>query len=165
MGFPTLQIDTRQKDGLHALKHEHFAELGIHCVRTKLYVGDYMFVGGVRSVDTKRDLQELAADIDQQHDRFRRELVNARDAGIALTVLVENADGVRSLNDLAGWVEPARSFARRRNAKRRIDGIRLAKACMTMEDRYGVKFAFCAPEEAGAKVIEILTGGAGHGRV
>ena len=159
MDFPTLQIDTRQKDGLHVLKHEHFASLGIHCVRTKLYVGDYMFVGGVRSCDTKASLQELAADIDQQHDRFRRELVNAKDAGISLTVLVENEDGVRDLDGLAAWVEPAESFVKRRHAKRRIGGLRLAKACLTMSDRYGVSWAFCAPEDAGAKVIEILTGG------
>lgn len=139
MDFPTLQIDTRQKDGLHVLKHEHFASLGIHTVRTKLYVGDYMFVGGVRAVDTKRDIQELAADIDQQHDRFRREIVNAKEAGIALTVLVENTDAVRDLNDLAEWVEPAESFVRRRHAKRRISGLRIAKACLTMSDRYGVE--------------------------
>lgn len=164
MEFPTLQIDTRQQETKHSAKHGYFASLGIHCVRTKLYVGDYMFVGGVRAVDTKRDLQELAADIDQQHDRFRRELVNARDAGIALTVLVENADGVRDLDGLAAWAEPAASFAKRKHAKRRISGLRLAKACMTMSDRYGVSWAFCSPEEAGAKVIEILTGGAGHER-
>lgn len=165
MDFPTLQIDTRQKDGLHVLKHEHFASLGIHCVRTKLYVGDYMFVGGVRAVDTKRDLQELAADIDRDHDRFRRELVNAKDAGISLTVLVENEDGVRDLDGLAAWVEPAESFVKRRHAKRRIGGLRLAKACLTMSDRYGVSWAFCAPEDAGAMVIGILTGGAEHERV
>lgn len=164
MEFPTLQIDTRQQEAKHSAKHGYFASLGIHCVRTKLYVGDYMFVGGVRAVDTKRDLQELAADIDQQHDRFRRELVNAQDAGIALTVLVENADGVRDLDGLAAWAEPAASFAKRKHAKRRISGLRLAKACMTMSDRYGVSWAFCSPEEAGAKVIEILTGGAGHER-
>lgn len=159
MEFPTLQIDTRQQETKHSAKHGYFASLGIHCVRTKLYVGDYMFVGGVRAVDTKRDLQELAADIYQQHDRFRRELVNAQEAGISLTVLAENDDGVRDLNDLAEWVEPAASFARRRHAKRRIGGLRLAKACITMSDRYGVSWAFCSPSEAGAKVIEILTGG------
>lgn len=161
MEFPTLQIDSRQRKGLHEAKHEYFRSLGIHCVRTKLYVGDYMFVGGTVSCDTKRDLQELAADIDQQHDRFRRELENARDAGIDLTVLVENAHGIRSLSDLAAWREPDADFARRRNAKRRIDGMRLAKACATMADRYGVSWAFCAPEDAGAKVIEILEGRCG----
>lgn len=162
MEFPTLQIDSRQRKGLHEAKHEYFRSLGIHCVRTKLYVGDYMFVGGVKSCDTKASIQELAADIDQQHDRFRRELVNARDAGIALTVLVENADGVRDLDGLAAWAEPAASFAKRKHAKRRISGLRLAKACMTMSDRYGVSWEFCDPSEAGAMVIDILTGGAGY---
>ena len=165
MEFPTLQIDTRQQEAKHSEKHGYFASLGIHCVRTKLYVGDYMFVGGTVAVDTKRDIQELAADIDRDHDRFRRELVNAKEAGIALTVLVENADGVRDLDGLAAWVEPAGSFARRRHAKRRIGGLRLAKACLTMSDRYGVSWAFCAPEDAGAMVIGILAGGAGHERV
>lgn len=164
MEFPTLQIDTRQQEAKHSAKHGYFSSRGIHCVRTKLYVGDYMFVGGVRAVDTKRDLQELAADIDRDHDRFRRELVNARDAGIALTVLIENENGVRDLDGLAAWVEPAESFVKRRHAKRRISGLRIAKACLTMSDRYGVEWAFCDPSEAGAMVIDILTGGAGHER-
>ena len=166
MGFPTLQIDTRQQEAKHSAKHGYFASLGIHCVRTKLYVGDYMFVGGTRSCDTKASVHELAANIDQQHDRFRRELVNAKEAGISLTVLVENADGVRDLDGLAEWVEPAESFVKRRHAKRRISGLRIAKACLTMSDRYGVEWAFCDPSEAGAMVIEILTwGGAEHERV
>lgn len=164
MGYPTLQIDTRQQEAKHSAKHGYFASIGLHTIRTKLYAGDYMFVGGTRAVDTKRDIQELAADIDQQHERFRRELMNARDAGIALTVLVENGDGVRDLNGLAEWIEPASSFAKRKNAKRRISGLRLAKACMTMADRYGVEWAFCAPGDAGAKVIEILEGGEGDER-
>lgn len=160
-----LMEDTRNKPSLHKTKNDYWAEHGIKVIRTKLYVGDYMFVGGVRAVDTKRDIQEIAADIDQQHDRFRRELVNAQEAGISLTVLVENTDGVRDLDGLAAWMEPAASFVRRRHAKRRIGGLRLAKACLTMSDRYGVLWAFCAPEDAGAKVIEILTGGAGHERI
>ena len=36
-------------------------------------------------------------------------------------------------------------------------GQTLAKAMLTMEAKYGVKFHFCKPEEAGAKVIELLT--------
>lgn len=157
-----LMEDTRNKPSLHKTKNDYWAEHGIKVIRTKLYVGDYMFVGGTVAVDTKRDIQELAADIDQQHDRFRRELVNARDAGIALTVLIENEDGVRDLDGLAAWIEPAKSFAKRRHAKRRIEGLRLAKACMTMSDRYGVSWEFCDPSETGAMVIDILTGGAGY---
>lgn len=159
-----IEEDTRQQAGKHEAKRKWFEAHGFEVVRTKLYVGDYRFVGGVRCVDTKCSVAELACDIDQQHERFRRELEKARDAGYELTVLVENAHGVRSLADLATWREPDAEFARRRNAKRRIDGMRLAKACATMADRYGVRWAFCPPEEAGAKVIEMLEGGAGHGR-
>lgn len=154
-----IEEDTRQQAGKHAAKREWFESHGFQVVRTKLYVGDYRFVGGVRCVDTKCSLAELASDIDQQHARFRRELIKAREAGYLLTVLVENRHGVAGLDDLMGWSESDADFARRRNAVRRLDGMRLAKACATMADRYGVSWAFCAPEEAGAKVVEILESG------
>lgn len=156
----TILIDTRQAKGKHVAKHAFFEAAGLRLVRTKLYVGDYMMVGGTRVCDTKASIAEIAMDVFQQHERFRAELVNARDAGYSLAVLVENACGVRGLADLARWREPAAEFARRRNAVRRIDGARLAKACATMGRRYGARFEFCAPEEAGARVLEILEGGA-----
>lgn len=154
-----IEEDTRQQAGKHEAKREWFAAHGFEVVRTKLYVGDYRFVGGIRCVDTKCSIAELASDIDRQHERFRSELARAREAGYLLTVLVENRHGVACLADLAGWSEPDADFARRRNAVRRLDGMRLAKACATMADRYGVSWAFCAPEDAGAKVVGILESG------
>ena len=115
-----------------------------------------MFVGGTVSVDTKRNLLELASNIDQQHDRFRSELVNARECGIELHFLVENADGVRDLPTLARWQNPRRFVNAKRGLRPPIDGRRMAKACATMEERYGCFFHFCTPEEAGARVLEIL---------
>lgn len=158
--MPTISIieDTRNKIGSHEAKNEYWIANGIVVTRSKLAVGDYCIAPSV-AVDSKASIQELAMDIDHEHERFRRELIKAKEMGIALTVLVENEDGVRDLNGLAAWEEPAASFARRRNAKRRISGMRLAKACMTMSDRYGVEWAFCAPEDAGARVVEILEGG------
>lgn len=38
-------------------------------------------------------------------------------------------------------------------------GETLAKAMLTMEQEYGVHFLFCHPNEAGAKVVELLEGG------
>jgi ribosome-associated protein len=35
-------------------------------------------------------------------------------------------------------------------------GITLMKACMTMERKYGCRFEFCKPEDAGARIMEIL---------
>ena len=155
----TLLVDTRQQEDKHTLKHEWFKAHGFRLVRTKLYVGDYQLVGGTRTVDTKKDILELASNIDQQHERFRSELINAREAGFQLTILVENEDGVTDLPTLLTWVNPRNSINRRKGLRPPISGERLAKACATMERKYGVRFDFCKPEEAGARVIEILENG------
>lgn len=160
--------DTRQKPSQHTLKNEYFKAEGFTVERTKLYVGDYMFPGGTTTVDTKADIYELASNLKQQHERFRRECVRASEAGYQLIVLVENVDDVSNLYDLADWIEPMDHFmARKRKSggrvKVRFTGTSLYKACKTMTERYGVRFAFCPPEGAGAHVIELLKEGE-HGR-
>lgn len=154
----TLIEDTRQQTGKHDAKNEWWGSEGVSIVRSKLAFGDYA-LPPVVSVDTKKDIAELAMDIDQQHDRFRAECVGARDAGCKLVILVENVDGVSNLVDLANWVESREQFAKRRNAVRRISGARIAKACSTMSRKYGVTFEFCHPGDAAKRVIEILTEG------
>lgn len=155
--------DTRNRPGKHKLKNEHFEKAGYKVIRTKLYVGDYMFVGGKISIDSKQSIAELHGNLTADHARFRRECTNARDAGIQLHVLIENEHGIASGKDLVGWVEPPWAMAKRKRAKRPIDGVRLLNVMSTMYRRYGVLFWFCPPEEAGAKIIEILEGGAPHG--
>lgn len=150
--------DTRQQRGKHEAKHERWIEEGVAVVRSKLAFGDYCLPPLV-AVDTKASLLELAYDIDREHDRFRREMVGARDAGVLLVVLVENDEGVADLATLSAWAEDASSFARRKHAQRRIDGARLAKACATMAERYGARFEFCAPGEAAERIVSILLEG------
>lgn len=156
--------DTRQQAGKHIHKDAWFDEHGIATLRTKVPVGDYCEAPSV-SVDTKKDIYELAMDIDRDHERFKREMLTARDLGCRLVVLVENTDGIKSLEDLAEWREPTSHLAmRKRSSKsvtaRQIHGSRLAKACKTMEERYGVRFAFCHPSDAAATICGILGGGA-----
>ena len=151
-----LQEDTRNKPSEHVLKNEYWSSIGIKVVRTKLLVGDYMLIGGTRSVDTKKDVLELCGNIIQQHDRFRRELELAKEVGISLTVLVENADGVTDLSTLSSWRNPRAAINARRGLRPPITGARLAKACMTMQRRYGARFEFCTPQDAAARVVEIL---------
>lgn len=157
-------VDTRQQVDKHKAKHDWMEAHGHKLVRTKLYAGDYMLVGGVRTVDTKRSLLELAQCIDQGHERFRRELVNARDAGFELTILTENKDGVSDIDSLARWENPRRFLNEKKGLRPPIDGMRMAKACLTMQEKYGARFEFCKPEDAGAKVIEILEGGSNCSR-
>lgn len=122
--------------------------------------------------DTKKDIQELVGDIcGKQHDRFRDECLLAQNNGIKLYILVENesftirgknveSPYISRLEDLHKWVNPRlwiRKGGRQAypNATR---GITLQKACYTMQKKYGVEFVFCAPKDAGRKVIELLGG-------
>lgn len=150
--------DTRNKPNKHQRKHEDWAALGVELVRSKLAFGDYA-LPPVIAVDTKASIAELAQNIDNDHARFRRELIAARDAGCVLVILTENEHGIGSLADLATWKESAEEFAKRKHAQRRLDGARLAKACATMAKRYGGRFEFCAPEMAAQRVIDILMEG------
>lgn len=158
-----IEIDTRQREGAHKLKHDYFQAEGYTTLRTKLPFGDYRFVGGVWTVDTKQSISELASDLHQQHDRFHRECEGAQTAGYQLVILVENAYGMTCLDDLATWTEPYGDMKKRKGRKQ-LNGQTMAKMCRTMSERYGVYWGFCAPYEAGRRVIEILEGGESLGR-
>lgn len=167
--------DTRQQDSKHNKKKQWFEKNGIEVKRTKLYVGDYTFPKNQSvCVDTKKDIQELIGDIcGKQHERFREELIRAKEADIKLYILVENESitinerkGIYSpfidcLDNLHKFVNP-RLFIWR-NGKQlyptATKGITLQKACMTMEKKYGVEFIFCRPYQAAEKVIELLATG------
>lgn len=147
--------DTRQQAGKHDTKHEQWLEAGVELIRSKLAFGDYA-LPPVVAVDTKASILELAMDIDQQHERFRRELIAAQEAGCLLVILTENGDGVTDLGTLAAWQNPRRFINERRGLRPPITGARLAKACAAMEKKYGVRFDFCPPQDAAARVVEIL---------
>ena len=127
------------------------------------------FLGSYKTcVDTKKDIQEIVSNIcGKQHERFRDECILAKNNGIRLYVLVENLDGVTCVEDLNHWNNPRIKMQKwvttpsgqcRKVLKypKATSGETLAKAMLTMEEKYGVKFLFCAPEEAGAKIIELL---------
>lgn len=145
--------DTRQQARKHETKHKWFAENGIKVERCRLYVGDYTLPTNQSiCIDTKRDLQELAQDVCQQHERFRAELVRAQEAGIHLIVLCEHGGGIKSLEDVYFWVNP-----RRQHSPGAISGQRLFKILNTMQEKYGVRFEFCDKRQTGRRIVEILT--------
>ena len=149
--------DTRQQRGKHDAKAAYFESAGERVVRCALPVGDYQRPAKV-AVDTKKDIIELGVDVKRDNARFQRECARARELGTQLVILVENTDGVRSLADLDEWVEPDGSFEKRNRGGNavRYTGRSIAKACRTFHERYGVRFGFCAPEQAGERVIAIL---------
>ena len=149
--------DTRQQAGKHKIKQLFFELAGIIVIRCALPVGDYQLAPKA-AVDTKKDLIELAMDLKRDHARFRRECELAQRVGTQLYVLTENTDGVTCLADLFEWTESGDSFKKRnrRGKAVRYTGKSMAKACISLNESYGVKFGFCTPEQAGEKIVELL---------
>lgn len=166
--------DTRQQDKKHSAKHKHFTEHGVEIRRTKLYVGDYTLPTNQRvCVDSKFSILEICADVcSKDHARFIREIERAKEIGVVLYVLIENKDGVTDFDTLSKWINPRylkwkKISSAHKNGKMLqvsiskippTNGGTLCKALQTIENEHeNVKFVFCKPEEAGAKIIELLT--------
>lgn len=128
------------------------------------------FLGSYKvCVDTKRDMQEIVGNIcGRQHERFRDECILAKNNGIQLYVLVENEDDIHCIADVFAWENPRIKISKwittpsgkRRKILRYPDatkGETLAKAMRTMQDKYSVKFLFCHPDEAGERILQLLT--------
>lgn len=188
--------DKAQQDEKHVAKHLYWESHGVYWERYPLPVGDYIiandavldvisrkqkrgtvakkmdFLGTYDvTVDTKKDLQEIIGNIcGKQHGRFRDECILAQNNGIKLIVLVENEDGLQSIEDLFRWDNPRlhryNKIAYMHNLgmwlsislpkAKPTSGATLAKAMLTMEKKYGVEFRFCSPKEAGERIIELL---------
>ena len=152
----TLIEDSRQQAGKHDVKHAVWTEHVVNLTRCALPYGDYALPPRV-AVDTKASMQEIAQNIGgnaAEHARFRKELIRARDCGAHLYILVENDEGIRGLDDVARWTNP-----RLIDSPKAITGARLAKAMQTMQERYGVTFLFCAPEQSAGIVYYLLERG------
>lgn len=160
-----IQIDSREHaNAIGGIIHTFKSE-GVQFFVSKLYVGDYMSYDNPRLVvDRKQNLGELCGNVCQQHDRFRREIIRANDAGIKIVFLCEHGKSICSLEDVSNWVNP-RSVKRVLQDGKWVEvkqnvmqGKTLAKILATMERKYGVRFLFCNKAETGQKIIEILRG-------
>ena len=149
--------DTRQQPGKHKNISAYCQQHGIEIIRTKLLVGDYALcdengMNGKIICDTKQDVKELAMDVFQSHDRFRRECETAQKCGIQLIILVEE---VLPGGRLDLWKSP---LGKDGKPKYKFDPVILRKAMITMQDRYSVKFRFCDGRSTGKVLIEYLKG-------
>lgn len=147
-----IQIDSREKARAIKLILAEFDRQGIKHYISKLWTGDYMSLDNPRViVDRKQNLTELCANVCQDHDRFRRELIRAQENGIQLIILCENGKGVESLEDVIFWENP-----RKKENNMAMTGDVLYKILNTLNRKYGVRFEFCTKEETGRKIVELL---------
>ena len=132
-----------------------------------------------RSVDTKADLEESYGNIiGKSHERFRDECILAQQNGIQLIILIESAPEVRCLDDVRRWknwkqlyaycqrhkietgkgmMERIDDYVAHGGQKPPVSGEQLYKSMVTLSQRYGVRWAFCNPENTGKAIVYLLT--------
>lgn len=147
-----IQIDTREHKTELARIQRGLERAGCKTFVSKLYVADYMSLDNAFLViDRKKDLQELCANITQQHERFQAELMRAREVGIRIIVLCEHGEDIKTLEDVYWWQNP-----RLLKSPKATTGKTLYKALCTIRDRYGVRFEFCSKRQTASKIVELL---------
>lgn len=159
-----IQIDSREKARAITKIVAEFDSRGITHPVSKLMVGDYMNYDNPRIiVDRKQNLSEICANVCQDHERFRRELMLAKDNGIQLIILCEHGKDIQSLEDIIFWENPRRNVRKKIDGKwencetKAMTGEVLYKVLSTMERKYGVQFEFCSKEETGSRIVELLS--------
>ena len=147
-----IQVDSREQKFDHVTKY--FDSQGIKWVKSKCVVGDYVNLENPMVViDRKKDLQEVAGNVCQQHERFVRELELARELGYRLIVLIEE-DSIKTLSEVVTWY----NWRRKKNPKA-VGGKQLYRIMSTMADKYGVEWMFTTKANCGKRILEILGGG------
>lgn len=146
-----IQVDSREQKYDHVTRY--FDSQNIKWVRSKCVVGDYVNLENpMVVVDRKKDLQEVAGNVCQQHARFVRELELAKELGYKLIVLVEEPN-IDRLVDVCGWY----NWRRKKNPKA-VTGKTLYKIMSTLSDKYDVEWQFTTKEKCGQRIVELLKG-------
>ena len=118
------------------------------------------------SVDTKRSLEEVAANLTREHDRFAWECDRAAEAGWRLVVLVEGMPTCPGPEAVGEWAahrcavcrrcRPGRGWACPRHLATPAKAASVARAMATISRDRGVTFHFCGQAEAGRRICELL---------
>lgn len=145
--------DTRDKATKHCNVDEYLLSQGHKVVRSKLFVGDVALLNDQSiCIDLKKNLQEVAVNVGQDHARFKRELERAGEYGIKLIFLVEHGGSIKTLEDVQKWANP-----RLKDHPLALTGPRLYKIMLTMQNKYGIEWYFCDKRCTGKRIIELLS--------
>lgn len=145
--------DTRNRPEKNKHIRDQLEKLGYKVDRCKLYCGDYTWATNQSiCVDTKANMGEIESNLVHDHERFRKECVRAKEAGIQLIILTQDTK-IRSIGDVFAWYNPRKRFS-----PKAVSGRQLGKMMISMESKYGVKFDFCTKNEVGKRILTLLGG-------
>lgn len=165
----TIVEDTRNDPIKWAFLKRALEREGYNVIRNKLYVGDYALLHNQSiCIDTKKDLMEVAQNCFQDHERFRNEMIRAKENSIKLYILI-NDEYIFNINGVHLFKLPRYKSTQ----YKRINGVSvvvhkrgetmakfkpdvLEKTMKTMEEKYGVKFVFCKKIDTHKKILDLL---------
>ena len=128
------------------------------------------------SVDRKNSIDEICGNLcssQKEHERFREEAITAQKANCRFYVVVENTEGIKSLDDIRKWSNPRLHRYNKINYMHRLgkwqnvknpgkrppcDNIRLMKTMYTMAQKYSIIWVLCSPYESAEIITKILGG-------
>lgn len=139
-----IQTDSREQKNDEVIAY--FDRVGQRYFVSKVPAGDYInFKTPKVTIDLKASLVELANNLTREHERFKREIMLAKqDMECDFVVLIR--EPLASLEDVRGWS----------SNRTKLKGEQLYKIMKTMSERYGVLWRFCTREGAGKKIIDII---------
>ena len=152
-----IEVDSREKPKAIKSIIAYFEKNDIKYVTTKLLFGDYRDYNKPSIViDRKHNIAELAMNCTREHDRFRRELERARDAGATLYILVEqnrfsvNGERVKveRINDLIRW---SSNYTM-------VRGEKVFRVLVGWMREFPVKVLFCNKQSTGRMIVKIIYG-------
>ena len=128
------------------------------------------------AVDRKNSIDEICGNLcssQKEHERFREEAITAQKANCRFYVVVENTEGIKSIDDIKKWSNPRLHHyhkvnymhqlgkwqnVRNKGSKPPCDNIRLMKTMYTMTQKYSIIWVLCSPYESAEIITRILGG-------
>jgi len=108
-------------------------------------------------IDRKQNIAEIASNATIGRDWFKRELICLDEIGAKMYILIEQdkIDGKRieGIEDIILWAPKHGT----------IMGDRIYRILQSWENKHNIEYVFCSKRQTGAKIIELLKGGADHG--
>lgn len=147
-----LYEDSNQKQGHHTLKNKYWQSKGIEVDRShRLIVGDYMLSLDAKvSVDSKRNLSELATNMFCDKARFEKECIRAKNNGIKLIFLIEEKFDKQKL---LKWQAPKQIDGKR---FLNVYGWQIYNEMKRYSKLFNVAFRFCHKLSTGKMVLQLL---------
>lgn len=150
-------IDSREKPKAITSILDYFEHNDIKYEVSKMLFGDYMDYNRPDIVvDRKQNIAELAKNCTAEHERFKREMERARDAGATLYILVQQNRyidrgehiRVREPIDLIRWS----------NRHTIVTGERVYRVLVSWMAKYPIKVVFCSKQNTGHAITKIIYG-------